>query len=48
MYPGFSSTLKRRRNLFKILEKDFIESTTKVQAMCKENSKVEETMGRKE
>jgi HJR/Mrr/RecB family endonuclease len=32
---------------FKILEKDFIESRTKVQAMCEEKSKLGETMGRK-
>ena len=32
---------------FKILEKDFIESWTKVQAMSEEKSNLEETVGRK-
>jgi hypothetical protein len=38
---------KEKEKSFKILEKDFIESRTKVSALSKEKSKHEEIMGRK-
>jgi HJR/Mrr/RecB family endonuclease len=44
---GLRFDCDEKEKSFKILEKDFIESRTKVQAMCEEKSKLGETMGRK-
>jgi chromosome segregation ATPase len=45
--PELRFDCKEKEKSFKILEKDFIESRTKVQAMSKEKSKLEEIMGNK-
>jgi hypothetical protein len=44
---GLRFNCKEKERSFKILEKDFVESQTEVQALSKEKIKLKETMGTK-